>query len=267
MYSFVDMHPTPESSRPVEPTHIPLNVLSGVSYASKSLEVLNLTEDQHAFNRTVQADVSHDPVVQHLVNGLAEQVNWKAEHSERVGIGVGALAIVAKESYDSVRLAVVAARLHDIGWMHPLLKPIVNFGGPLDEEGKALAKQHADFGMGIVEDAGLDDNVRQLVGCVHTMRAQDPYPANFKFSEALPFIGVKDGEVPNLERLGMILGGIWDPYDAGRSSRPYSQIETREVALSYLVKNYTGDPELLEQFEELTRPAAGDQDRDAALSN
>jgi hypothetical protein len=224
------------------------------SYRSESLAVLNLNPEQRDHHRIVLDSVARDVAVGDMLGELGRSSLWTAEHSQRVGEGVGALAIFAGEDFRSARLTVVGALMHDIGKGHPNIRHLLDHPGRYNPAQRSVMKLHATFGMKMAHDAGFDGNVEQLVGCVHTYAKNDPYPENFVF-DALPFDNVS-GEKPDLERLGAMLA-IVDGWDAGQSSRPErpdGRIEPREQTIHRLGANYTGDMVLLEQFEVLVRP-------------
>ncbi len=135
-----------------------------------------------------------------------------------------------------VDLIAVGANLHDIGKL-VIREELLNLPRKLEEEERAQMQQHTVLGWSIVEEAGYDVAIQQIVRSHHERWDGRGYPDRLKGSE-----------IP----IGAQIVSIADTYSALVSKRSYRDGFSHNFAMAFVQKGKTTqfDAKLVDMFFE-----------------
>jgi putative nucleotidyltransferase with HDIG domain len=122
---------------------------------------------------------------------------------------------------EQVELIRVGANLHDIGKL-VMREELLNLPRKLEPEEMAQMQQHTVLGWAIVEQAGYDVIVQQIVRSHHERWNGKGYPD-----------GLKGDEIP----IGAQIVSIADSYSAWTCKRPYRDALSHHFTQAYIQKD------------------------------
>ena len=172
------------------------------------------------------------------VTKLAGILSALREPWDHHGDDVAKYAVVLAQalgfSKQDVDLIAVGASLHDIGKL-VLHEELLNLPRKLEEEEKSQLQQHTVLGWSIVESAGYDPVIQQIVRNHHERWDGRGYPDRLKGSE-----------IP----IWAQIVSVADVYSALISKRPYRDGFSHNFAQSFMQKGKTTqfDPRLVDIF-------------------
>jgi putative nucleotidyltransferase with HDIG domain len=157
-------------------------------------------------------------------------------HGDHVAGYTRILAKAAGMPVDQVELIAIGAHLHDIGKL-ALREELLNLPRKLEEEERAQMQQHTMLGWAIVDGAGYDDVVKQIVRSHHERLDGKGYPDRLKADE-----------IP----LPVRIVSICDTYSALITRRPYRDAYSHNFAQAFIQKDKGTrfDPRLVDLFFE-----------------
>jgi HD-GYP domain-containing protein (c-di-GMP phosphodiesterase class II) len=136
---------------------------------------------------------------------------------------------------DALRVVALGAMLLDVGKTR-IPEKLLSKPGKLDDGETKLMRQHVEFGLDLLKEAGdVDARVRDMVAHHHERHDGSGYPARLK-GDAIPVLGR--------------IAGMVDTYDAMITSRPYASTQSSYGALRQL-RSLAGigfQAELVDQF-------------------
>lgn len=164
---------------------------------------------------------------------MREQFN---HHGPRVAGLAVKLAEACGMSREDIGLIAAGAALHDIGKIFTDPK-ILNKDGPLDTAERAKIQEHVAMGWAIVEQAGYEKVILDIVRSHHEKWDGTGYPD-----------GLIGKEIPFVARLVCVC----DVYQALTAKRVYREPHTHAFSRTYMEagRGKTFDPELLDLFFE-----------------
>lgn len=172
--------------------------------------------------------------VKRLVSAILALRETHDHHGPRVAKFARSLAAVARLSSEQVELIDIGAHLHDIGKIL-IRKDLLNMPRKLTAEEVSEMRLHAMYGWTIVEQAGFEAVICDIVRHHHERYDGNGYPDHLQ-GEQIP--------------LGARIVGICDAYEAlisQRSYRPgYSSFFAREFMQTDPSQSF--DPKLLQLF-------------------
>ena len=136
---------------------------------------------------------------------------------------------------DALRVVALGAMLLDVGKIR-IPEELLNKPGKLDAAELKHVRQHVEFGMEVLQEAGgVDQRVLDMVAFHHERFNGSGYPN-----------GLKGGEIPVYGRIA----GIVDTYDAMITSRPYASTQSSYGALRQLraLAGVEFQSEIVDQF-------------------
>lgn len=174
--------------------------------------------------------------VKQLVSILTSKRELSDEHGERVALLASQLAVVREVSPEVVKMIGTGAHLHDIGKL-VLRGELLNLNRKLSEAERSEMEQHTVLGWEIVEEAGYDPIIKDIVRFHHERLDGKGYPD-----------GLKDSEIP----LGPRIVSICDAYEALTSKRSYREAYSHNFAMAFIQKDKGTrfDPKLVDLFFE-----------------
>lgn len=172
------------------------------------------------------------------VTKLAGILSALREPWDHHGEDVAKYAVVLAQALDlpkhEVDLIAVGANLHDIGKL-VIREELLNLPRKLEDEERAQMQQHTMLGWAIVEEAGYDIVIQQIVRSHHERWDGRGYPDR-----------LKGEEIP----IGAQIVSIADTYSALISKRPYRDGFSHNFAQAFVQKGKTTqfDPNLVDLF-------------------
>jgi len=144
------------------------------------------------------------------------------------------LAIAAGCTADLVELITIGAHLHDIGKI-VVPRDILNAARKLSPDEMAQIQLHTSLGWALVEQAGFETVICEIVRHHHERYDGNGYPDRLQ-GEGIP--------------IGARVVGIADSYEALTSARTYRSAYTPPFAMSYMKadRGRVYDPNLLDLF-------------------
>ena len=167
-----------------------------------------------------------------LVAAVEAKDRYIRGHSERVARITRAIGEEIALPYETMKVAHLAALLHDIGKIG-ISEAILHKEGPLTEDEKALVREHAGRGADILRNIKDMNDVALVVRHHHEFYDGSGYPE-----------GISNRDIPVSSRIIAVA----DAYDAMTSDRPYRQRLSQETCLSEIVRcgGTQFDPEMVE---------------------
>lgn len=161
----------------------------------------------------------------HEVKRLLTIVTSKRElynhHGDRVAQLAAELAVARECTAETVKLIGTGAHLHDIGKL--LIRgELLNLNRKLTEAERSELEQHALLGWEIVEEAGYDPIVKDIVRHHHERWDGKGYPD-----------GLKGNAIP----LSARIVSICDTYEALTSQRSYREAYSHPFAMAMIQKD------------------------------
>ena len=172
------------------------------------------------------------------ITKLAGILSMLREPWDHHGSDVAKYAVILADALqlpkDLVQLISVGANLHDVGKL-VIREDLLNLPRKLEPEERAQMEQHTVLGWSIVEQAGYDPVIQQIVRHHHEQWDGRGYPDR-----------LKGDEIP----IGAQIVGIADAYSALISKRPYRDGYSHNFAQSYIQRYKTTkyNPELVDLF-------------------
>ena len=136
---------------------------------------------------------------------------------------------------DALRVVALGAMLLDVGKIR-IAEDLLNKPGKLNAAEIKHVRQHVEFGMEVLQEAGdVDKRVLDMIAYHHERFNGSGYPN-----------GLKGGEIPVYGRIA----GIVDTYDAMITSRPYASTQSSYGALRQLraLAGVEFQAEIVDQF-------------------
>jgi putative nucleotidyltransferase with HDIG domain len=163
----------------------------------------------------------HYNVVMSLMSAIDARDPYSRGHSHRVAANAVVLAERLGMSKGDCGALEAGAYLHDIGKI-AVRDEILLERGSLSCEQRLHIEEHPSVGAGILESAGLENDVISVVSSHHERMDGRGYPSGLK-GDAIP--------------LGGRIVCVVDSFDAMVSNRPYRSAMPAEVALGELAAN------------------------------
>jgi len=169
-----------------------------------------------------------------LVAAVEAKDRYIKGHSDRVARVTRSIGEEMQLPYDTMKVAHLAALLHDIGKIG-IAESILTKEGPLAESEKAVVREHAGRGAEILANIRDMADVARVVRHHHEFFNGDGYPD-----------GIAGRDIPVASRIITVA----DACDAMTSDRPYRMRLTQETCLSEIVRcsGTQFDPEIVEAF-------------------
>ena len=168
-----------------------------------------------------------------IIISMRELFNHHGDHTAEYSAGFANALALQKED---VELITVGAKLHDIGKI--FIRPeLLNFPRRLTEWERKEMEAHVEVGWEVVNRAGYDIYIQQIVRHHHERWDGKGYPD-----------GLKGNEIP----MGSQIVGICDVYAALTSARSYREAFSHNYAMAAIQKDkgIRFNPELVDVFFE-----------------
>jgi len=172
--------------------------------------------------------------VKRLVSAISVMRETHDHHGERVAVLARDLAAAAGLPSCQVKLIEVGAHIHDIGKVL-VRRELLNAPRKLTESEVIEMRRHTELGWALVEQAGFEPVICEIVRYHHERYDGNGYPDHLPHQQ-----------IPLAARIV----GICDTYEALTSRRTYRDAYSPSFAKTYMQSD-TGklfDPELLDLF-------------------
>lgn len=172
------------------------------------------------------------------ITKLAGVLSSLREPWDHHGSDVAKYAVVLAQALrlakDDVDMISVGANLHDIGKL-VIREELLNLPRKLEDEERAQMQQHTVLGWAIVQEAGYDLMIQQIVRNHHERWDGRGYPDR-----------LKGDEIP----IGAQIVSIADAYSALITKRPYRDGYSHQFTQAFIQKGKTTqfNPELVDLF-------------------
>jgi len=155
-------------------------------------------------------------------------------HGSRVAEYAVKLAKQVDLPEKDIKLIKMGAHLHDVGKLL-IRKDLLHLPRKLTDEERAEMETHSPLGWAIVNQAGYELEIQQIVRHHHEHYDGSGYPD-----------GLKTNEIP----IGAQIVGLCDVYEALTSRRAYRDAYSHNFAMAFIQKSKTTlfDPMLVDLF-------------------
>jgi putative nucleotidyltransferase with HDIG domain len=166
-----------------------------------------------------------------IISTMREQFN---HHGPRVSGNAVKLAEAVGMSFYEIGLIAAGAQLHDIGKL--LIRPeLLNAPRPLTDDEKKEMNTHVVMGWDILNKAGYEKTIQDIVRHHHEKWDGSGYPD-----------GLKERDIPLAARIVAVA----DVYQAITDERIYRKAETHQFAKEFMLasRGIILDPDLVDLF-------------------
>jgi putative two-component system response regulator len=231
-------------TKPLDTTEVGLRVLNYLEARRLQLRLAQHTEelDKLVESRTQALERAQSETLQRLYLVSEFRDDMTHDHTNRVGVSSGKLALAAGESPEQAQLIEMAAPLHDLGKVgvpdHVLLKP-----GRLTPEEFEIVRGHPGIGARLIGETDSDIlRVAKVIAESHHERWNGGGYPNGLSGTAIPI----EGRIVT----------VCDVFDALTHVRPYKPAWTVDQATEEIIsqRGIFFDPRLVDLFVEGVLP-------------